>query len=312
MAANPSASDFYEVLGVARTATLDEIKGVYRVLAKKLHPDLNPGNKKSEADFKKVAEAYETLSDKEKRAKYDRGESEQPFGPGPQGPGARPGRGGPFYYETQSGPSGGRYSKGFSFEDIFGGAGGFGGEAGINSENLNFDGQDTLYRMGVEFRDAILGGEREITLPSGKRLSVKIPAGIESGKRLKFAGLGEAASGKGKPGDAYIEVNVLSSPAFHREGDDLLADLPVSFADAILGTEARVKTLDGQVMLRIPAGLASGARLRVRGKGVKGKGDLIVVAQIQMPKTVDAELREAVEKWRLRQAPEQGGAPNVA
>jgi DnaJ-class molecular chaperone len=184
-------------LGLSQSATQDDIKNAYRKLAKKYHPDLNPGNKEAEAKFKEANQAYEMLGTPEQRAKYDRGEmNEGPFGP--QGAGAGQGfegfgRRGPFYYETQSGPSDGRYSQFFagdfgagSEEDLFSSL--FGGRRARKPTK----GEDTHYAMEIDFREAVLGGEREIQLPSGKRLRVKIPAGIETGKRLRFAGQGEA------------------------------------------------------------------------------------------------------------------------
>jgi DnaJ-class molecular chaperone len=312
MSVDPGPQDYYKTLGVSKTATQDEIKNAYRALAKKLHPDLNPGNKQAEARFKQVAEAYETLSDPQKRAAYDRGETQGPFGPG-AGPGEgagpfaggarfrrRPGAGGPFYSETQGGPGGGRYSSSFSFEDLFGGMGGAGGESPFG--DFNAGGEDANYRMDVDFRDAILGGEREITLPNGKRLRVKIPAGIESGAKLRFPGQGNPPVGKGKPGDAYVELNVRPSGQFRRQGRDLVIDLPVSLAEAILGTEIPVPTIDGQGRLRIPPGVTTGSKLRIRGKGVPGRGgeprgDQIVNLSVAVPKSVDPEFRAAVEKW---------------
>ena len=295
----------YEVLGVSPTASIDEIKGAYRTLARKNHPDLNPGNKEAEKKIKEINSAYELVGTEDARAKFDRGETEAESMRGD--PRARP----RSYRETQE--NGGRYSGNFGggefdedfFSTIFGGRGGGGGGGGPRRPT-DFPGQDETYRMDIDFHDAILGGEREITLPTGKRLRVKIPPGIESGKRLRFGGLGGAGHGKGAPGDAYVEIQVRPSSTFRRMGDDLEIEMPISFAEAILGGEIRTPTIDGAVHLKIPTGVSAGARLRVAGKGVptaNGKrGDQYVVLRIVMPTApIDDELRMAVEAWTKRQ-----------
>ncbi len=291
----------YETLGVATSATQDEIKNAYRGLAKKFHPDLNPGDKNAEKRFKEINAAYELVGTPETRAKFDRGEHEEAQ---PQGPR----RGGPSYHETQA--SGGRYSHSFGGMDddllhsIFGRMGR--GEGGGFEFSGDMPGQHTLYKMDVSFRDAVLGGAHEITLPSGKRLRVKIPAGVDSGTKLKFAGQGQPGVGKAPSGDAYIELNVKPSALFKRQGNDLEVDLPISFAEAILGGEVKVPTIDGSVLLKIPQGVSSGARLRVSGKGVinasTGKrGDQYVVLKLVSPQNIDNDLKQAVESWSKRQ-----------
>lgn len=294
----------YEILGVASSASQDEIKNAYRNLAKKLHPDLNPGNKEAEKKFKEINAAYELVGTPESRAKFDRGEFDEAQGPSDAGRGRS--RQGPFYHETQR--DGGRYSQSFGGMDddllrsIFGSMGGRGGEGSGFSGDV--PGQDTLYRMDVDFRDAVLGAEHEITLPSGKRLRVKIPRGVDSGAKLRFAGLGAPGSGKAPPGDAYVELNVKPSALFRRDGRDLEVELPVSFAEAVLGAEVKVPTIDGSVLLKIKPGVSSGTRLRVAGKGVPmgdKRGDQFVVIKIMVPAGVDADLKQAVESWSKRQ-----------
>lgn len=299
----------YSVLGVSSSATQEEIKEAYRKLAKKLHPDLNPGNKEAERKFKDVNLAYEQVGTPETRAKFDRGETEEATA----GFAGRRG-GAPFYHETQSG--GGRYSR-FSF-----GGGDDGGE-GVDDDLLHsifermgggrrgfsepVSGQDVLYKMEVELRDAALGAEREITLPAGKRLRVKIPAGIESGTRLRFPGLGSPAPTEGgAAGDAYVELEVMPSPLFKRFGANLELELPISVAEALLGAEIKVPTLESPILLKIPPGASSGQRLRISGKGGarlggEGRGDLLVTLKIVSPKEVDADFRSAVESWSRRQ-----------
>lgn len=291
--------DPYQILGVSKTASQDEIKNAYRGLAKKLHPDLNPGNKTAEAKFKDIASAYEMIGSAEARGKFDRGETAEQQAEQQQSRG-------PYYNQTQQ--NGGRY--GFNFggdsnaEDIFADLFGQGGRSrgGRSSQgSMDFPGEDQLYQMEVEFKDSILGGEREITLPSGKRLQVKIPAGIDSGAKLRFKGMGGAGVGRGAAGDAYVEIKVRPhAQGFRRVGQNVEAEVPVSFIEALTGGEIQVPTLDGSVKLTVPPGVNTGSRLRIRGKGVassKEPGDQIVILKIMLPKKVDPALQEAVRAW---------------
>lgn len=302
----------YEILGVAVTATQDEIKNAYRNLAKKLHPDLNPGNKDAEKKFKEINSAYELLGTPESRAKFDRGETEEAEAQAraqayAQGRGARQ-RSGPFYHETQN--DGGRYSQAFGGsgidEDILSSIfGQMGGGFGSGRASRDQPGQDVQYRMDVDFKDAILGAEREITLPSGKRLRVKIPAGVDSGSKLRFAGLGSPGTGDAPAGDAYVELNVHPSALFKRSGRNLEIEVPISLSEAVLGAQVKVPTIEGSVLLKIPPGVSSGSRLRLAGKGVpagEGKrGDEYVTLKIMVPPHVDEEFKQAVESWNQRQ-----------
>jgi len=289
----------YETLGVGKNATADEIKNAYRKLAKKYHPDLNPGNKEAEKNFKDINHANEQIGTVEARAKYDRGEPEG-FAQG-AGAGAYSGHG--YYSQTQGGPGGGRYSSAFGgvdedlFESIFGGARG-GSGFGAGAEHIRA--HDENYKMEVEFRDSILGAEREITLPENKKLRITIPAGIESGKKLRFAK--QAAGG----GDVLIEVTVKPSLVFKRDGKNIEIEIPISVSEAILGGEIKIPTLDGSILLKVPAGVSSGQKLRVAGKGVPAKGseaagDERVVLKIVVPKEIDSEFKAAVEAWQKRQ-----------
>ena len=290
----------YETLGVSATAKQDEIKSAYRNLAKKYHPDLNPGNKEAEKKFKQINTAYEQVGTPEARAKYDRGESESESQEG-----FKRGRQGPFYHQTQE--SGGRYSAPFGgmdqdfFESIFGRMGGAGG-----GRSGDMPGEDVVYQMDVSFEDAARGAEREITLPNGKRLRVRIPAGVESGTRLRFAGQGESGAGKGQSGDAYVQLQVKSSPLFRRVGKDIELELPISVSEAILGTEVKVPSLEGSLLLKVPPGVSSGQRLRVSGMGVPDlkdgkKGDQYVILKIVLPQAFDPEFKREVEAWSRRQ-----------
>jgi DnaJ-class molecular chaperone len=293
----------YEILGVSSTASQEEIKNAYRKLAKQFHPDLNPGNKAAEKRFKEISAAYELVGTPESRAKFDRGEYDEEVR-------ARPGEGragaerGPFYHQTQAG--GGRYSFSFGgidediLQSIF-------GRMGRGGEGFAADqpGEDELYRMEIEFRDAVLGGEKEITLPSGRRIRVKIPAGVDTGARLRFAGIGSPGRGKGPPGDVYVELDVRPSHLFRRLGHDLELDLPISVSEALLGGEVRVPTVDGAILLKIPPAVSSGTRLRMAGKGVPQpggrRGDQYAVLKIMVPPEIDADFKQAVEAWSKRQ-----------
>lgn len=304
------AFDPYQALGVSKSASQDEIKKAYRKLARKYHPDVNPGNPEAEKKFKDVSAAYEWIGTEEKRAKFDRGEI------GPDAEAAQAGGfrgGGPFYHRTQQqgAGGGGRYSQRFGggfgdfdediFESIFGGSfGGAGRTSGGARANINIPGQDVLYKMEVDFEDAMLGAQKEITLPGGKKLSARIPPGIQSGQKLRFAGQGGPGVGAAPAGDAYVEIHVKDSEVFRRRGNDVEMDLPVSISEAILGGEVKVPTLDGAVMLKIPPGVSSGAKLRVRRKGVRKpgqEGDQLVQLQVVLPKVVDDELEDAIRKW---------------
>lgn len=289
--------DPYEALGLTKSASQEEIKKSFRKLAKKYHPDLNPGNKEAEKKFKQVSHAFDLVGTPESRAKFDRGETDEQqqkqyeeFMKKKK----------PSYYETQH--DGGRYS--YSFGDDLGGADFFEnlfGGGGRRAGSMDFPGEDVIYKMDVEFREAALGGEKVITLPDGKKLQVKIPAGIDSGKKLRFKNMGKPGIGNGPAGDAFIEINVKPLPGFGRAGDDIESELPVSFLDAITGAEVEVPTLDGSVMMKIPPGVSTGSKLRIKGKGAgpEGKrGNQIVVLKIVMPKTVDPALKAAAENLK--------------
>ncbi len=294
-------SDPYEILGVAKTATQDEIKKSYRKLAKKFHPDLNPGNKEAEKKFKAVNHAFDQIGTPEAKAKFDRGETDeqqqQQYEEFMRNQGKRQ-----SYYNTQR--DGGRYS--YSFGDDIGGADFFEnlfGSARQGGRGMDYPGEDVNYKMDVEFREAALGGEKQITLPSGKTLQVKIPAGIESGKRLRFKGLGEAGIGKGPSGDAYIEINVKPLSGFTRSGKDIEVEVPISFIEAITGGEIKVPTLEGEILMKVPAGVSTGSKLRIKGKGAgsgEERGNEIVVLKVVTPKEVDPALKAAVENLKTQ------------
>jgi DnaJ-class molecular chaperone len=294
--------DPYQILGVARTATADEIKNAYRKLAKKHHPDLNPGSAEAERKFKEINRANDLLGTAETRAKFDRGEIDASGAEtGPMG-------GGSTYRHTQR-PSGGagRYTQSFGqgmdedlFASIFGKMGGGMGGPGGGSP------RDELYEMEIDLKDTVAEFQRELTLPTGKRLSVRVPAGVAEGTRLRF--VGQAGSG----GDAYVEIRVRPDPRFERQDQDLRIEVAVPLMEAVFGGELRVPTLEGAVMLKVPPRANSGTRLRVPGKGVfdrkSGKrGDEIVTLRVQLPEKIDAELEAALKAWQARTA---APAPN--
>jgi len=289
----------YVILGVKENATQEQIKKAYRGLAKKHHPDLNPGNKQNEAKFKEISHAYDQIGTPEARAKFDRGETdENAFNQGRQN------KEWSSYYNTQQ--NSGRYSQSFAdsfgdedlFEQIFGRS-----RSGKGSRTRPHVNEDIHYQMNITFRESILGAEKVITLANGKNLSIKIPAGIENGKKLRFKGQGNQDYTDAPAGDAYIQINVQEEKGWTRKGDDIEMELPVSFFEAVLGAEVSVPTLHGQVMLKIPSGVSTGTKMRIKGKGVltEGRqGNQIVHLKVMAPKNPDHELMEELRKLQSR------------
>ena len=293
--------DPYAALGVSKTATQDEIKKAYRKLAKKLHPDLNPGNAEAEKKFKDVSHAFDLIGTPEAKAKFDRGETQEQENARYEE--AFRQRRGPFYSNTQEDPEGGRYTYSFQdgmgdedlFEAIFGARG---KRSHRGRSHGGFPGEDQLFQIEVEFEEAALGTEKIITLPNGKKLQVKIPAGIEEGKKLRFTGQGAPGMGGAPAGDLYLEIKIRPKEGFKRVGKDIEMELPISIFEAVLGGEVPVTTLDGQVMLKIPAGGSSGTKLRVKGKGAgagESRGNLLVTLKIMTPKHPSEELKASLK-----------------
>jgi DnaJ-class molecular chaperone len=294
------AEDLYSVLGVHKTASADEITKAYRKLAKKLHPDLNPGDKTAEDKFKQVSQAYSILNDPDKRGQYDRGEIDAT---GQERPEAR------YYREYAGGPEGARYhsSAGFedigAFSDLFGdmfGAGGVGG--GRGGARFSMRGQDAQYHLDIAFLDAVNGTKTRITLPDGGTLDVTIPPGVSEGQVLRLKGKGMPGLGEGPPGDALVEIGVRPHPVFKREGNDIVVEVPISFDEAVLGGKVKVPTIGGRVAVTVPAGSNSGQTLRLKGRGVKGRGDQLVRLKVTMPDTIDSDLKSFAEEWRKTHA----------
>jgi DnaJ-class molecular chaperone len=293
-------ADPYSTLGIARGASEADIKKAYRKLAKELHPDKHPNDPAASDRFSKVTSAYDLLSDKDKRARFDRGEIDgdgnpaAPFGFGGGGRNA----GGGF-------PGGGFQSGGADFGDIFEGL--FGGRAGARGGGFGAGGNpfgraapakgaNVAYRLAVSFEDAAAARPQRITLGDGKTIDVKLPNGVETGTQMRLAGKGE--SGPGGAGDAIITIEIGSHPFFRRDGDAVRLDLPVALSEAILGGPVKVPTVDGAVMLNVPPGSSSGKVLRLRGKGFTGKsgvrGDQLVTLMIELPED-DAALKAWAE-----------------
>ncbi|MEX0448214.1 molecular chaperone DnaJ [Spiribacter sp. 221] len=352
--------DYYEILGVSQNASESDLKKAYRRLAMKYHPDRNPGDSDAEMRFKEAKEAYEILSDPQKRSAYDQ------FGHAGVDPSAGGGGGGGF------GRGGADFADIFSdvFGDIFGG----GGRGGARA----FRGADLRYRMEVTLEEAVHGVEREIriptqvrcdacegsgaapgsepqacptcnghgdvrvqqgffsiqqtcprcsgtgqivsdpcrqcggsgTVPDHKTLNVRVPAGVDTGDRIRLSGEGEPGEQGGPPGDLYVEMVVKPHPIFTREGADLRCDIPLSVTTAALGGELEVPTLDGRVTLRVPAGTQSGKVFRVRGKGVKPvrggtSGDLLCRVAVETPVNLTTRQKELLEE--LAETLEKGG-----
>lgn len=291
------AVDPYTTLGVKKDATQAEIQKAYRRLAKKLHPDLNPGNKTAEDKFKEVSAANDLLSDPDKRARFDRGEID---GEGTERPRQ------PYYrdFADQNGRSAYTNNAGFSdfgefagSEDILSEIFGRGGGAGRRRR-----GQDVRYHLALSFLDAVNGGKQSLVLPDGTTLDVSIPPGTQDGQVLRLRGKGRPASGEGPAGDALIEISVLPHAFFTRKGDDIYLDLPISLKEAVLGAKIRVPTPGGAVAVAVPKWSNTGRVLRLKGRGVPradgSKGAEYIKLILMLPEKPDPKLEAFVAEWQ--------------
>jgi DnaJ-class molecular chaperone len=294
------AEDLYSVLGVSKTASAADVTKAYRKLAKKLHPDLNPGDKTAEEKFKQITAAYDIIGDEEKRKRYDAGEIDAS---GQETPQQR------YYREYAGGAEGARYRSTAGFEDIgafsdlfgdlFGERGG--ARAGAGGHRFSMRGSDAQYRLEVNFLDAVNGTKTRITLPDGGTLDVTIPPGVTDGQVLRLRGKGGPGIGEGESGDALIEIAVKPHPVFKREGDDIVVEVPISFDEAVMGGKVEVPTIGGRVSVTVPAGANTGQTLRLKGRGIKrgtAAGDQLVKLSVVMPERIDEELKSFAEKWR--------------
>ncbi len=290
-------ADPYELLGVPRGASADDIKQAYRKLAKKLHPDLNPGDAAIERRFKEISAAYDLLSDAKKRSRFDRGEIDSN---GSERPGGR-------FYRGFSDRAGNRTAGAGA------GAGGFGGAFDADDIFEMFTSQarrgagkrrgvDVSYSLSVDFIAAALGTRRRLTLPDGRSLDVQIPPGTAEGTVLRLKAQGQAGLGGGPAGDAFIEVQVEPHAFFTRKDFDIHHDIPVTLQEAVVGSTITVPTIDGKVVVKIPRGSNSGTVLRLKSRGVphgKGtdRGDQYVKLTVLLPEKPDTELTQFLEKW---------------
>ena len=307
-----ASANYYDTLGVKKDASADDIKRAFRKLARKYHPDAGGDEEK----FKQVNEAYEVLSDAEKRKQYDEyGQYFGPNGPGPgYGPGGAGGAGNPFgggaYTYTTGGPGGpGGYQQvDFDLNDIFGsmfGGGRNGGSFGgfqSRGRAAAGRGRDLQLDLDVDFAEAFAGTSRRVQTASGKELTVNIPAGATDGGKLRFKGKGEPGANGGPRGDLYVITHIRPHRFFHRDGADVMLTLPLTFTEAALGAQVTVPLPDGtKAKLKIPSGTQSGKVFRMKGKGApklsgKGAGDLLVTAQITAPKRVSSRAKELLEE----------------
>jgi DnaJ-class molecular chaperone len=290
--------DPYKILGVKKAASQDDIRRAYRKLAKKHHPDLNPGNAKAEDVFKGVTAANDLLSDPERRARFDRGEIDASG----QEQARRP-----SYRDYADSDAGERYSHGGGdsaswsandFADIFASA--FGGGRG-NAGDRPQRGQDEHYSLNADFLDAVNGATQRLTLPNGRTLNAKIPSGAADGQVLRLRGQGGEGWNGGASGDALVEIHITPHPFFQRDGADIRMVLPVTLSEAVLGAPIEAPTPTGTVRVRIPAGSDSGSELRLRGRGVPkhdgtAGGDLYATLRIVIGPADDA-LKTFLEGW---------------
>jgi curved DNA-binding protein len=294
--------DYYTILGVDRGASEQEIKKAYRKLARKFHPDINPGDKQAEAKFKEINEANDVLSDKEKREKYDRfGRDWQRY--------QQAGSAGDFDWGSYAGGGGGGGDMSDFFEQLFGG----GRRSSGGGFNFRVDGQDVEHQVDITLEEAFAGTQRTLQFsnPNGtpRTITVKIPAGIENGGKVRVSGEGGPGRNGGRKGDLLLVANILRHPRFERDGDDLRLRLPVDMFTMLLGGEAQVTTLDGKtIKLKVPAGTANGKVIRLTGQGlprlrnIGTRGDLYVTLEALLPATLSDRERELVEELRAIRA----------
>ena len=299
--------DYYKILGVSKTANEDDIKRSYRKLAMKYHPDHNPGNKGSEEKFKEINEAYEVLGDREKRGRYDQlGDSYQRW----QQMGGAPGG---FNWERWTHATGGGRTVQVDVEDLFGSNAGFsdffsaifggmGGQTMRQSARRTRRPTSLEHPVQITLKEAYQGTSRMLNV-DGRRLEGKIPPGAQTGTKIRLRGVGQPAQ-DGQKGDLYLVIEVLADPLFERKENDLLAEISIDLYTAVLGGQARVATLSGEVMLTIPPGTQPGQKFRLTGRGMpklrspQSFGDLLVTVKVQIPHQITEKQRALFEQLR--------------
>ena len=289
-------ADPYQLLGVSRESTLDDIRKAYRRLAKKNHPDLHPDDKAAEARFKEIASAYDIVGDEKKRARFDAGEIDAGGVERQQQPERE------FYRQHAEAPQGFKYERRWNgaeqneadlFAELFGARG-----AGAKAR-----GSDTSYTFSVEFTEAISGAKKRVVMADGKKLDVIIPAGMKDGQTLRLRGQGHPGFGGAEPGDILVEVHVKPHPVFRREDNNIRSTLPITLGEALAGTKLTFETVSGTVQLSVPKNANTGTILRLRGKGVpaaSGRGDHLVELKVVLPDHPDDEFVHSITAWELK------------
>lgn len=285
--------DPYEVLGVARNATDEEIRRAFRKLAKELHPDLNPHDKAASERFKRVTAAYEILGDPPKRQLFDSGQIDAK---------GEPRRG----YQQSAGS---HFGGGFGFGDIFEEM--FSTRRGGGRNSFARRGSDVRYTLEVDFVEAVTGVKKRVTLPEGGVLDLTVPEGVNEGQVLRLKGKGSPGIGGGEAGDALVEIKIRPHPRFRRVDNDIHMDLPVTIDEAVLGGKIEVPTISGRVQLTLPKGTSGGRVFRLKGKGVRNRqtgqtGDQLVTVKIVLPAEIDDELSYFFTVWRQKNSYDPG------
>ncbi len=290
----------YDVLGVAKTASDDDIRKAYRKLAKELHPDLNPGDQAAEERFKQVSAAFAIIGDAEKKAAYDRGDIDETGAEKPQQQ---------YYRQYADTDAPHQYHTNSSFQD-FGDLGDIFqdmfGRTGRASAGPN-RGADVRYHLKISFLEAAKGEKKRITMPDGVTLDVTIPRGVNDGDVIRLKGKGHPGHAGGPAGDALVAIEIEPHPQFKRDGLDISIDLPITIDQAVLGAKVDVPTIDGVVSMTVPKGVSSDRVMRLKGRGVgertgKTRGDQLVRLAIVLPDKIDKELEDFMKEWRARHA----------